>query len=361
MVDGDKSLVVADKTIIDVAERNIEKYDIVPLYYEMKKAIPSVLNNENIYNSLILAFTSAPIGVFSNNISKIWCNEVFINGTDEEQQKALECIKRLCCQNNMIIDYAKTLYKPEFPKDIQREIQCFTKLKLPYFFKYAKDKLEYQVADINNCLVNNFLSHISSPRISCKYIKDNGQYGRLEKPNYKLLMTNPDINVDIVVSDTGRLIQGTNPVVLKYIEKAKEYWKKINATSTQNMQNCPRNALTKTQVRQQYLYNQTVKEVKQELSTFGYSDVEIADILVKYLYGIKESKYKDLLWTCYGEYLYANLLKYRKQYLKEVQCIDCGEWFTVSIRDTKTCRCSRCNQDRKREQTKLRVQKYRQK
>ena len=38
MVDGDKSLVVSDKTIIDVAKRNIEKFDIVPLYYDMKKA-----------------------------------------------------------------------------------------------------------------------------------------------------------------------------------------------------------------------------------------------------------------------------------------------------------------------------------
>lgn len=37
VLNGDKALVVSDKVIIDVAERNIKKFNIVPLYYEMKK------------------------------------------------------------------------------------------------------------------------------------------------------------------------------------------------------------------------------------------------------------------------------------------------------------------------------------
>lgn len=103
-VDGDRALVIADKTIINVAERNIKKYDIVPLYYEMKKAFPSQINNEQIYQSLILAFTSAPIGLFSNNISKIWNSDVVVNGTYDEQRHAIDCVKRLCCQSNYCID-----------------------------------------------------------------------------------------------------------------------------------------------------------------------------------------------------------------------------------------------------------------
>ena len=83
MVDGDKLLVVADKTIIKVAERNMQ--DIVPLYYNMKKALPHSLTNENIYDGLIHAFTGGNIGIYSNNISKIWNDEVFITGTDEEK------------------------------------------------------------------------------------------------------------------------------------------------------------------------------------------------------------------------------------------------------------------------------------
>lgn len=101
-VDGDKLLVVADKTIIKVAERNMQ--NIVPLYYDMKKALPHSLTNENIYDGLIHAFTGGNIGIYSNNISKIWNDEVFITGTDEEKQRALDCIKCLVCQNNFVID-----------------------------------------------------------------------------------------------------------------------------------------------------------------------------------------------------------------------------------------------------------------
>lgn len=103
-VDGDKSLVLSDKTIIDVAERNIKKFDIVPLYYNMAKAKPTELNNKNIYQGLNAAFTGGNIGTYSNSISKIWNDDVFISGTLEEQKHAIDCIKRLCCQNNFVID-----------------------------------------------------------------------------------------------------------------------------------------------------------------------------------------------------------------------------------------------------------------
>ena len=103
-VDGDKSLVVADKTIIDVAKRNIEKFDIVPLYYDMKKAEPVILNNESIYHGLNAAFVGGNIGIYSNNISKIWNSDVFVNGTEEEKIEAIDLIKILCMENNFVID-----------------------------------------------------------------------------------------------------------------------------------------------------------------------------------------------------------------------------------------------------------------
>ena len=159
-VDGDKSLVVSDKVIIDVAERNISKFNIVPLFYEMKKAKPSLINNENIYKGLIRAFTGGNIGIFSNNISKIWNDDIFIYGDKKEKQSALDNIKRLVCQNNMVIDYAKTLYKPEFPNQVKQQITSFTNNFLPYFFKYAKDKTEEQIVPINNSFVNKLNSLI---------------------------------------------------------------------------------------------------------------------------------------------------------------------------------------------------------
>lgn len=104
MVDGDKSLVVSDKTIIDVAKRNIEKFDIVPLYYDMKKAHAVHLDNEAIYNGLNAAFTGGNIGIYSNNISKIWNSDIFVSGSIDEQKEAIGLIKLLCAENNYTID-----------------------------------------------------------------------------------------------------------------------------------------------------------------------------------------------------------------------------------------------------------------
>lgn len=70
----------------------------------MQKAKPSILNSESIYNGLVTAFTGGNIGIYSNNISKIWNSNVFQTGTDEEKQSAINMVKKLCCQNNQVID-----------------------------------------------------------------------------------------------------------------------------------------------------------------------------------------------------------------------------------------------------------------
>ena len=100
--DGDKSLVVADQLFVSIAERNMN--GIVPLYYNMRKAQPTELNPENIYAGLNAAFVGGNIGMYSNDISKIWNHDVFVNGSEEEKQQAITCVKQLCCQNNFVID-----------------------------------------------------------------------------------------------------------------------------------------------------------------------------------------------------------------------------------------------------------------
>ena len=342
-VDGDKALVVSDKTIIEVAERNIKKYDIVPLYYNMRKASPSILSSQTIYNGLSAAFTGSNIGQYSNSISKIWNNEVFVSGTKEAKQEALDIIKLLCMENNFKIDYAKTLYMPERPPLIKERITHYIGGNVPHFFKYAKDKEDWQVENINHSFVNKLEDKIPNPRISCKYVSD-GKIKKLNKPDYTLMMCNPDIDVAVVKSKSGKLIEGTNPVILKYVEKAKEYWQKTNAVAVQDY---PRDAMSKTQIRKETSYNKIIEEVKHELSQYGYNNVEVADILVKYLYGIKESKYKDLLWTCYGEYILENLEKRLKYKTKVIQCIDCGEWIEVE-KSERRIRCDDCAKEERR-------------
>lgn len=101
-VDGDKLLVVDDKNFIQIAERNMK--DIVPLYYNMRKANPIQLTNQTIYDGLNAAFVGGNIGIYSNDISKIWNSEVFISGSESEKKDAIDIIKILCMENNFVID-----------------------------------------------------------------------------------------------------------------------------------------------------------------------------------------------------------------------------------------------------------------
>ena len=108
MVDGDKSLIVADKEFVRIAERNME--GIVTLYYNMRKAGSTEINNKTIYAGLNAAFVGGNIGIYSNDISKIWNNDVFLYGTEEEKQEAVDAVKLLCMENNFVIDQMVTSY-----------------------------------------------------------------------------------------------------------------------------------------------------------------------------------------------------------------------------------------------------------
>lgn len=369
-VDGDKALVVADRKLIEVAERNM--VGIVPLYYNMKKAEAVHLNNASIYNGLNAAFTGGNIGAYSNNISKIWNRDIFtVNENEltneqleelaelteltkeqleeltkeqlhaiieEKQLHAIKVIKYLCMENNFVIDYAKTLYQPERPDDEDKEIKKLTKKNLPHFFKYAKDKKDSQVVKINNSFVNKLDKIIPNPRINCRKLG-------LDKIDYTLLMDNPDIDCNVAFTDKGKIIkEETDPFIVKYCELNKvHHFILENAMKVDNTFSAE--VLSKSQIRHDMKYKCAYDEVKNELSQYGYNDVEIADILVKFLYGIRESKHKAVLWLCYGDIILSNLEKNVRKQTKDIQCIDCGEWLEVNIKDTKACRCDECQKE----------------
>ena len=238
---------------------------------------------------------------------------------------------------------------PEFPRQIKKDIQEFTKQLLPHYFVYAKDKLEEQVRDTNGTFVNKLHDLIPNPRIRCKYTLPTGKQKALARPDYRLLMTDPDLEID-----------KDNAVIQIYNQKATLYGYKISAISDRvETGHVPREVLYKSKIRQDVFYGKVIAEVKQDLAKCGYSEIEIADILVKYLYDVKDSKNKDLLWACYGEILYDNLKDRVKAPTKEVQCIDCGEWFEVSKKDSRTCRCSNCYEEYRRNYYKENKRKQR--
>lgn len=345
-VDGDKSLVVADENIIRIAERNMQ--NIVPLYYNMKKASPIHLNNQTIYDGLNAAFVGGNIGIYSNNISKIWNSEVFISGSEQEKQEAIDLIKLLCMENNFVIDYAKTLYKPERPKHIHEKITEFTKGNVPHFFVYAKDKADTQVEDVNESFVNKLDYKIVNPRINSRSIG-------LKKIDYKMMVGNPSVKCRVVFDENGRINEElSDPMIVKYFELNNKYHFKVNMECV----DIPKDSTTNTQMKHDLFFKSVANEIRTELSQLGYEDCEIADILVKVLYHVKPSSHKSVLWFCYGKYIVENLQQHMKPSTKVIQCVDCGEWFEVGVFDSATERCPECY-DAYRKQRKLETQRER--
>lgn len=319
-VDGDKSLVVADRDFIRIAERNMK--DVVPLYYNMRKAEPTELNSKTIYAGLIAAFTGGNIGTYSNSISKIWNHDVFIHGTKEEKQEATDCVKRLCCQNNFVIDYAKTLYKPEFPDEIKEQISKYTNGKLPAFFTYAKDKESSQVLPRNESFVNKIYDRIPNQSINTRGLN----LGRIA---YKNLMADGET---VCSKEVAALYDALN----------RQYRYMINQKDDA----------------EDNLHYISLK-IKEAFRKLGYSEETIADMLVEYLYG-REKRYKQLLWFCYGQIVVNNIRKNLDiRDTKFIQCMDCGEWTEVSAKDQRTCRCKNCLAEYKRNRDRVRKQKYR--
>lgn len=331
--DGDKSLVVADKHIIKIAKETVKNYDVVPLYYNMKKAKEEVINSQTLYNGLIKAYTSGNIGLYSNDISKI------SNGGKMDSERLL-AIKILTAENNFVIDYAKTLYKPTRPPHIKTLIQKYTKSKVPHFFIYAKDKKKEQVEFNNNSVVNKLEECIPNKRL----VFDKGKFGKFQ---IGMLMSNSSIQID---------------------KKLLKCYEKFNKTFRfkVNMEDYRTNNLI-------IIYD----EVKNKLSEFGYSDIEITDMLVQSLYYERNRKSKEVLWFCYGDIVLENLKRnignktymcelcgerFKKnvhnqkkckecqelssQCYKTIICVDCKKEIVVSNKDNKTERCKECQREK---------------
>lgn len=308
-VDGDKSLIVYDDLFVQIAKRNME--DIVPLYYNMKKAGAEIISNQSIFNGLKLAYTGGNIGFDSNNISKIW-NSDNIN---------LDVIKWLCLETNFTIDYAKTLYKPTRPKKMKQMIQGYTKLKLPHFFIYAKDKTRNQVEKPNNSVINRLLKFIPNKPISFKLAD-------FRKFNYENLMNDKNVELD-------------NDIINRYTEldlKKHFIFADIDDKKHNNIA---------------YAYQQ----IKSKLLEVNPDIYYVTDVLVKYLYQEKKSKYKDTLWICFGDVIVNNIKRNVK--IKYIYCEKCGT--LVEQVNNKIKYCKKCAREAWNEYNKCKQKEYYQK
>lgn len=277
--DGDKGLIVRDRTIVNAAKRNMA--GIVPLYYEMVKAGARQITPAAVYESLTAAYTGGNIGQLSNDITRIW---------NSSPTPDLDAVKLLCLENNYVIDYAKTLYKPTRPEHIEPLIHPYTKGKVPYFFMEAKDKAPNQVAAPNESCVNRLRRLIPDVRL-------NFSAQSLGKFDWHMLTSSDHIPNNEI----------TQRIIDTYRRRSSRMEFRFDETAQASNKH--------------YLCQQ----LREELLTL-YPDVDfIVDVLVKELFSRVKSRRKVVFWACFGQEVVANLTKNVDQRSK--LCVRCGKRF----------------------------------
>lgn len=293
--DGDKSLVIKDRLLTRVAKRNMR--GIVPLSYELKKATPENLTLDSMYSGMVHAYTGGSIGPVSNNITKVWNSENI-------GQEQIDVVKRLCFINNQIIDYAKTLWKIDPPKEINEVIKKYTKAKVPDFFQYAKDKLPHQVERPNNSTMNRISAKIPDSRLT--FSKSIGKF------DYRMLMN----------LECGFGLSEFDPVIQSY-----NYW---------NSRQYQFNDLDENK-KDQDLYK--FKKMREKIIEDSGSDIDyIVNTLVAYLYTVRKSSTKKALWACFGDVILENI-KNNVEGTGQI-CPMCGKRFKQTKKGQRAICCS---------------------
>jgi len=280
-------------------------------------------------------FPRQNIILISNDITKIWCGDA---------QPDMEAIQILCAMANHTVDYAKTLYKPVIPKDINTRIKALLKHKLPYFFIYAKDKIPSQVEVVNQCAVNRISGMIPNVRIKNKELS--------KAPfKYRDMMSNKN------------LIE-TDAIVAEYEALYKQFRSAFNNLGDES----------------ELGYMQTI--ARNQLSKIAGSPVQACDMLIHYLFKTTNSKRQRLFWICFADIVLANLKvnlsgtmycadcgarvkrksnnqklcsacsESSKKQEKEIVCADCGTHFRVPSRSKNRLRCDLCQGHRNQERYK---------
>ena len=328
-VDGDKSLVCADKSIVEVAERTMQ--NVVPLYYEMAKAGAGQITQQSLYDGMTNAYIMGNIGPISNDITKIW------NSADPN----VDIVKLLCMKNNFVIDAAKTLYTPVPPKDVEAKIRSCVSGKTPWFFQWAKGKELCSVEPYAKSTVNRLRKIVPHRRMKFKS-------GKLGPFDYHVLMRNPKL---VITPDVERIIEKYRTIVLNI----RRYRTSDNSAST---------------------YAYMFKVIRDEMISDNINPPYVVDSIIYGIFQSHPTENKQIFWGAFGDIVYESVrqniekmnqhsalcpscyFRYpiidgdsvcpycgrRNGMVRKVVCEDCGEEFFVPVHVKNKTRCYSCQE-----------------
>lgn len=345
--DGDQLNVVADPLFVKVAERNVQKYDVVPLFYDADTAPAEIVTLESMFTALRRAHDYSAgeitsIGEISNMLTRLW------NKDNPDRDVA----NLLCMFNNLVIDAAKSgkinHYKnyPQVAKRIGRATGGKNG-RLPYWFQFSKNGRKDTVtnkkrkyAEPNNSTMNRF----------CKAFNDIGNinlnYAGVAPFNWQMLLNEACPNSRPEIPQLFCELDSSNKSSI--IESQNDYY-----TSEKVLING---------------YGIVAETIEAEMTEKYGSLEEVYPYIVKYLFageGMNKSSHKQMFWRVFGHIalrnLYSNLSNCdmcpecgvkipawvkNHQCVKNAkgfyECIDCG--VMCERKNASQCRCEYCQE-----------------
>ena len=343
--DGDQLNVVADPLFVKIAERNVKKYDVVPLFYDADKAPAEIIDNEAMFHALKRAHEYSAgeitsIGEISNMLTRLW----------NKENPDRDVANLLCMFNNLVIDAAKNgkinHYKnyPQVAKKIGRATGG-KRGRLPWFFQFSKNgrkdtpqNKNRKYAEPNNSTMNRI----------CRSFEDIGNinmnYAGIPQFNWQMLMSKP--------------CKGSNSEIV-------QLFCDMDSSNTSSVIESQENAYSsEKQLINNYgiVAEDITKEIIERYGSLEYAYPFIA----KYLFageGMNKSVHKQMFWRVFGCIALKNLRnnlqncdicpecgikvpawvenhKCVKNTKGFYECIDCG--VMCERINAKQCRCEYC-------------------
>ena len=355
-VDGDQLNVVVDPLFVEVAERNIKEFDIVPLFYDAEKAKAEPITKESLYEGLKRAHEYSNIGEISNMLTRLW-------NKDNPDRVAAALLTYL---NNLRIDGAKTGVVHEYTSypSVAKQIGKATGGKngrMPFWFKFSKnqrsekDNKQKKYAEPNNSTMNRI----------CRSFDDIGNinmnYAGIPPFNWQMLLKEPCAN--------------------SYMEIPELFCEMDNANLASVIESQENSYANEKQLINGYAL--VAEDIIDRLVEKCGSLEEAYPHVAKYLFagdGMNKSAHKQMFWRVFGEIALDNI-KWNliscdicpvcgmrvPSWVKVHNCVkntqgffECIDCHTICERtNSKQCRCEECQDKYKHNQKRIRQRQRR--
>lgn len=291
-VDGDEMLLTPDEAFLVLVDRNKP-----PLYYEMKKSEPSEINKKNIFDCLMRSFKNESIGDISNVITK------YLNMACEVDY---DFVRIMTAYNNFCIDNPKSQYMPSLG-EYEGMYNEWIEKEYPYFFKYAKDKKSDQCCDDKAVNKRSNVNRISG------YISEN------TKSNKENIWINPADGKDF----NPAYFQDTDFKIVRSSDTYKALQDKLLRLKIYDTEKFRKNLRKKYSIAKVnknlgydvyhlYCHNvlqNIVKATYNVRERIGYRRKTALYLIdIEYFQEENINSDKSILWSCFGDILYENLI-----------------------------------------------------